>query len=67
MNQIVYERSIYFRGGQPFHIGPWREISPSAAQTLADNTATLAREDLLVQIARVASPTPSVLFEGRSG
>ena len=67
MNLIIYERSIYLRDGRPFHIGPWREISPSAARSLAESAMAIGREDLVVQIAHVASPTPSLLFEGRSG
>jgi hypothetical protein len=65
MNKIIYERSIYLRDGQPFHIGPWRETSPSAAKTLVENSVALPRENLRVQIAYVSSQTPSVLFTGR--
>lgn len=65
MSVIIYERLIFLRDGQPFHIGPWREVSAKAAAILTANALLDQRHNLLVQIAYVSSPTKSVLFDGR--
>jgi hypothetical protein len=65
MSVIIYERSIFLRDGQPFYVGPWRETSAKAAASLTANALSEQRQNLLVQIAYVSSPTKSVLFDGR--
>ena len=65
MSVIIYERTIFLRDGQPFHIGPWRETSPNAAAVLIASALSDQRHNHLVQVAYVSSPTKSALFDGR--